>query len=79
MIRHDMYIHLFVLVLQLRNDIRNPWAHCNFTEWDAIKYLESMQLMQQLIRHLHMPSEVKVLAELSHWEVNGTVKILKLK
>ncbi|CAG2203968.1 unnamed protein product [Mytilus edulis] len=56
---------------QLRNDIRNPWAHCNFTEWDAIKYLESMQLMQQLIRHLHIPSEVKVLAELSHWEVNG--------
>ncbi|XP_052074713.1 uncharacterized protein LOC127712365 [Mytilus californianus] len=56
---------------QLRNDVRNPWAHCNFTEWDAMKYLASIQLMQQLIRHLHMPSEMKVLADLSHWEVNG--------
>lgn len=73
-----MYIHLFLLVFQLRNDVRNPWAHCNFTEWDAIKYLASFQLMQQLIRQL-MPSDVKVLADLSHWEVNGMVNNLLKK
>lgn len=45
-----------------------------------MKYLGSIQLMQQLIRHLHMPSEVTVLADLSHWEANGTVyKIISYK
>ncbi|CAG2232118.1 unnamed protein product [Mytilus edulis] len=56
---------------QLRTEVRNPWAHCNFDEWNAMKYLSSIQLMKQFIKHLHMPSEVQVLDDLTHWEVNG--------
>ncbi|CAC5386842.1 unnamed protein product [Mytilus coruscus] len=56
---------------QLRTEVRNPWAHCNFNEWETIKYLSSIRLMKQFIKHLHIPSEVQALDELTHWEVNG--------
>lgn len=71
----DLKILRFLLVsyLQLRTEVRNPWAHCNFNEWEAMKYLSSIQLMKQFIKHLQMPSEVHVLDDLTHWEVNGTV------
>ncbi|VDI48370.1 Hypothetical predicted protein [Mytilus galloprovincialis] len=56
---------------KLRSNVRNPWAHCNFDEWCSVKYLSSLQLMQQLIRNLKLSSEVTILADLTRWEVNG--------
>ncbi|CAC5390663.1 unnamed protein product [Mytilus coruscus] len=56
---------------KLRSNVRNPWAHCNFDEWCSVKYLSSLQLMQQLIRNLKLSSEATILADLSRWEVNG--------
>ena len=34
---------------QVRSNVRNSWAHCNFQEWDSIKYQESFQIMFQLV------------------------------
>ncbi|XP_053393963.1 uncharacterized protein LOC128555524 [Mercenaria mercenaria] len=58
---------------KVRADIRNPWAHCNFSEWDVIKYQNSFQLMHQFIRNLQLPvqDETAVLAKLIHWQTNG--------
>lgn len=57
----------------IRSDIRNPWAHCDFSEWDANKYLSSFQLMNQLIRNLKMTTtdENRILGDLTLWEFNG--------
>ncbi|CAG2222178.1 unnamed protein product [Mytilus edulis] len=58
---------------KIRSDIRNPWAHCDFTEWDSIKYLSSFQMMNQLIKNLKLPTtdEIRVIGELQIWESNG--------
>ncbi|CAC5416529.1 unnamed protein product [Mytilus coruscus] len=61
------------VAIKLRSDVRNPWAHCNFDEWDSIKYQTSFQLMHQLIKclNLNKPDETNVLSELTKWETNG--------
>ncbi|XP_063403668.1 uncharacterized protein LOC134687361 [Mytilus trossulus] len=58
---------------KIRSDIRNPWAHCDFTEWDSIKYLSSFQMMHQLIKNLTLSArdENSILGELQIWESNG--------
>ncbi|CAG2251718.1 unnamed protein product [Mytilus edulis] len=57
----------------IRSDIRNPWAHCDFTEWTATKYTDSFQLMGQLISNLRLSNreENRILAELNRWAMNG--------
>ncbi|XP_053389920.1 uncharacterized protein LOC123546577 [Mercenaria mercenaria] len=54
---------------KVRADIRNPWAHCKFSEWDVIKYQNSFQLMHQLIRNLNLPvqDEKTILSKLTDW------------
>lgn len=68
-----MYTLCDFIYLKIRSDIRNPWAHCDFTEWDSIKYLSSFQMMNQLIKNLKLPTtdENRVLGELQIWESNG--------
>ncbi|XP_060567345.1 uncharacterized protein LOC132726094 [Ruditapes philippinarum] len=58
---------------KVRSDIRNPWAHCNFSEWDVIKYQNSFQLMNQFIRNLLLPvqDETAILGQLLQWQTNG--------
>ncbi|CAG2233483.1 unnamed protein product [Mytilus edulis] len=58
---------------QIRSDIRNPWAHCDFTEWTATKYTDSFQLMGQLISNLKLSNreENRILGELNRWAMNG--------
>ncbi|XP_076079299.1 uncharacterized protein LOC143049581 [Mytilus galloprovincialis] len=61
------------VAMKLRSDVRNPWAHCNFDEWDTIRYQTSFQLMHQLIKclNLNKTDETNVLSELTKWETNG--------
>ncbi|XP_063411165.1 uncharacterized protein LOC134694100 [Mytilus trossulus] len=58
---------------QIRSDIRNPWAHCDFTEWTATKYTDSFQMMGQLISNLRLSNreENRILGELNRWAMNG--------
>ncbi|VDI13262.1 Hypothetical predicted protein [Mytilus galloprovincialis] len=53
--------------------IRNPWAHCDFTEWDSIKFLSCFKLMEQIIKDLQLNAsdELSVLGDLSKWEKSG--------
>ncbi|XP_070541956.1 uncharacterized protein [Ptychodera flava] len=57
----------------LRSRIRNPWAHCNFSDWDELKYMESFQVMNSLIAHLNLPDneEKNKRSELTDWEKKG--------
>ncbi|CAG2247237.1 unnamed protein product [Mytilus edulis] len=57
----------------VRKTIRNPWAHCNFSEWDAAKYSNSFQLMKKLVKDLKLSihEEKLTIEEMEKWEING--------
>ncbi|WAR07911.1 hypothetical protein MAR_017869 [Mya arenaria] len=58
---------------KLRTEVRNPWAHVNFTEWDTVKYQNCFQLMTQVIKNMALPrlKEIAILDELTDWKANG--------
>ncbi|VDI03521.1 Hypothetical predicted protein [Mytilus galloprovincialis] len=58
----------------VRADVRNPWAHCNFTEWDTMKYNSSLQQIENFIYllNLNAAEESQFIAELNKWKTNGT-------
>ena len=51
----------------VREHVRNEWAHCNFTDWDAVKFHCCFMEMQQLVQSLGLPTadETKILSELN--------------
>ena len=57
----------------VREHVRNEWAHCNFTDWDALKFQSCFQEMQQLVQSVGLPAadEKKLLSELNDWETKG--------
>ncbi|CAC5411598.1 unnamed protein product [Mytilus coruscus] len=67
------YLELEENQMLVRSDVRNSWAHCNFDEWDTIKYQTAFQLLHQLVRCLQLSTadEANIVAELSKWEKNG--------
>ena len=52
---------------------RNAWAHCAFSDWDPVKFKQSFDVMEQLVRALGLPAadEATVLADLNDWETKG--------
>ena len=59
----------------VREHVRNEWAHCNFTDWDAVKFQSSFKEMQQLVQSLGLPpaGETKILSELNDWKNKGSL------
>ena len=59
----------------VREHVRNEWAHCNFTDWDAVKFQCCFKEMQQLVQSLGLPTadETKILSELNDWENKGNL------
>ena len=53
--------------------VRNAWAHCGFSEWDATKFKQVFVDMEKLVITLSLPpaNEIKLLGELKDWETNG--------
>ncbi|XP_071138271.1 uncharacterized protein [Mytilus edulis] len=53
--------------------IRNPWAHCDFSEWTLAKYKQSFILMKRLVGNLGLSNrdENRILDELKKWAENG--------
>ncbi|CAG2184837.1 unnamed protein product [Mytilus edulis] len=65
---------LLGLIDKVRSAIRNPWAHCNFTEWDTVKFNLSLQTIEDFIYLLKLngAEESKIIGELNKWRLNGT-------
>lgn len=65
----------------MRNDIRNPWAHCNFPEWDTIKYNDCFQRMFHIVNVLQLPpqTEKDAIGEITNWQSNGMCKNTQFK
>lgn len=62
-----------MFILQVRSAIRNPWAHCNFTEWDTLKFNLSLQTIEDLIFLLKLngADESQIIGEINKWRTNG--------
>ncbi|VDI39467.1 Hypothetical predicted protein [Mytilus galloprovincialis] len=60
----------------VRTKLRNPWAHCDFTGWDAVKYSNSFQLMRKLVKDLKLSinEEKLIIEEIEKWEKNVRIK-----
>ncbi|XP_053374587.1 uncharacterized protein LOC123532002 isoform X1 [Mercenaria mercenaria] len=58
----------------VRDDVRNLWAHCNFSEWDNPRYQNSFLQMEHLIQcmKLQKQEEVDLLKLLATWKTNGS-------
>ena len=63
----------------VRDHVRNEWAHCNFTDWDAASFQTCFQEMQQLVKSIGLPpaDEARLLSELNDWETKGLYLVLK--
>ena len=59
----------------VREHVRNEWAHCSFTDWDAVKFQCCFMEMQQLVQSLGLSTadESKILSELNDWENKGSL------
>ena len=57
----------------VREDVRNEWAHCNFTDWDAAKFQGCFQEMRELVHSFGLltADETTLLSELNDWETKG--------
>ena len=57
----------------VRNDVRNKWAHCNFSEWTPAVFTASIKDLISLIKTSNLPTadEKAVCADLDGWEKKG--------
>jgi hypothetical protein len=58
---------------KVRSDIRNPWAHCNISDWTAHMFNTSFQGMESLVKKINLPAsdEKKICDELDFWNKTG--------
>ena len=66
-----------LLAKKVRSDIRNEWAHCDFSHWTEPNFQTAIQEMESLVKKAGLTSveENLVLDDLNIWKKNGTVNI----
>ena len=64
----------------VRKDIRNKWAHCNFSEWTEAVFTDSIQSLISLIKTINLSTadEKALCDDLDDWEKKGTIKLFIL-
>ena len=58
----------------VRANVRNEWAHCNFADWSEVQFLDVFQNMERLVRSLGLPKKETddIVTELNEWLGKGT-------
>ncbi|CAG2185393.1 unnamed protein product [Mytilus edulis] len=56
----------------VRQEIRNRWTHCDFTEWNSDMYNWSLQKIEDFIYllQLNKPEESQAIRDLNKWKTN---------
>ena len=62
-----------VIAKKVRSDIRNEWAHCNFSHWTEPNFQAALQSMASLIKKANLTPvhEKKFLDEFDSWKNKG--------
>ena len=57
----------------VRADIRNKWAHCNFSDWTQPAFLTSFQSMITLVKKINLPAadEKALCDDIDSWKDKG--------
>ena len=61
----------------VRSNVRNEWAHCDFTAWTEGFYDNCFDLIEALVTNLSFPpvDERRILGELKLWRKQGTISV----
>ena len=62
-----------VLAKKARSDIRNEWAHCDFSQWTEPNYQSALNDIESLVKSVGLTTadEKIVLDEIDNWRNNG--------
>ena len=62
----------------IRSDVRNKWAHCNFSEWTQPDFNAAFQNMECLVKKMNLPpaDEKTLCDDLDSWRVKGIYSII---
>ena len=62
----------------LRSDVRNKWAHCNFSEWTQPEFNDAFKKMESLVKKMNLPAADKkiICDDLDSWKDKGMVVLL---
>ena len=54
----------------LRSDVRNKWAHSNFSEWTEPDFNDAFQKMESLVKKVNLPAadEKMLCDDLDSWK-----------
>ncbi len=57
----------------IRSDVRNKWAHCNFSEWTQPDFDATFQNMESLVKKMKLSQadENTLCDDLDSWRVKG--------
>ena len=58
---------------KVRSDVRNEWAHCNFSNWTEPSFKAAFQDMKFLVKKINLsPADEKTLCDdLDDWKKKG--------
>ena len=61
------------LAMKVRSDVRNEWAHCDFSHWTEANYQTALFDMESLVKVAGFTTaeEKEVLDEINNWKTNG--------
>ena len=57
----------------VRSNVRNEWAHCDFSHWSEVNYCMCIQRIESLVKKLNLPSanEDDFVNQLNNWKEKG--------
>ena len=58
---------------KIRSDVRNEWAHCNFSHWTDVNYQAALTDIETLVNNINLTSAEKkrTLDDLDGWKQKG--------
>ena len=56
---------------RIRSNVRNEWAHCDFSHWTKVNYEDALKDLETCITQLNPPNETRILDDLNGWKERG--------
>ena len=62
----------------IRSDVRNKWAHCNFSEWTQPEFNDAFQKMEFLVKKMKLSAadEKTLCDDLDSWKNKGAYNVV---
>jgi hypothetical protein len=63
------------LAMKVRSDVRNEWAHCDFSYWTEPAFQTALNNIESLVKALGLTTadEQTLLDDIDNWRKNGKV------